>query len=230
MLQPVAPGQHGQFHLTEIIVLRVGGEVVQTVQGRMDEGFAAELILGDGLGLGSGYVLYKSEGCLELDDSFSCWAGAEVSHQTVQSEPIAHTQKRQAIIEPSPSLVKALMRHRKPFQLLRQDFMPRITEQADVKLIQTFRVIVDEELGPFRIGVQTKRSLRTGRSIGPAGLFLGNFLDRLAGFVESGRSCRQTASGQLRSRGGGIGEKATSGAGHGPGRTSGKGRRHWERD
>lgn len=126
---------------------------MQTVQGRMDEGFAAELILGDGLRLGSGYALYKSEGSLELDDSFSCWAGAGVSHQTVKSEPIAHTQKRQAIIEPSPSLVKALMRHRKPFQLIRQDFMTRITQQAHVELIQTFRVIVDEELGSSRIGV-----------------------------------------------------------------------------
>lgn len=82
-----------------------------------------------------------------------------------EENSLAPTNKSQSVIEPPTTLIKALMRHRKPLYLLRKHFITIFTQHPDVELIESFRVSIDQKLRSFGIEPQTKRALRERRGV-----------------------------------------------------------------
>ena len=56
------------------------------------------------------------------------------------------TQKTQSIIEPSPAMIKALMRNSQPFHLFRKHLTSTFSQDSVVDLVENLWIVIDSEV------------------------------------------------------------------------------------
>lgn len=83
------------------------------------------------------------------------------------------TQIRQPIIEPSPAMIKTLVRHSQPLHLVRKQLIAIISEYPYICPVKLLRILIDLELGMFgSVGsVGGAAGPHAGRGDFPARLF-----------------------------------------------------------
>lgn len=77
----------------------------------------------------------------------------------------SHTEEGQSIVEPSASLIEALMRNSQPLRLLREHLLTLIAQHAGIELVQHGRVCIDVEIGALRVHPQAEWRLGARRSV-----------------------------------------------------------------